>query len=121
MTFLPMVNSDHVSVSIDVPSYLQRNALNSNINGVIRPVLNFFFFFFYDTISQALKSTINILVFFLVFFFQDKILSTLNTLVFFRIRFCIKCRLKVNLVLFIYMYFYLNATVKKIYHDGFNS
>ena len=39
----------------------------------------------------------------------------------FRIRFYIKCRLKVNLLLFIYMYFYLKATVKKFYHDGFNS
>ena len=120
MTFLPMENSDHVSVSIDVPSYLQRNALNSNINGVIRPVLNFFFFFLRYNFTSTKKHN-QYIGFFFVFFFQDKILSTLNTLVFFRIRFYIKCRFKVNLVLFIYMYFYLNATVKKIYHDGFNS
>ena len=30
---------------------------NSNINEIIRPVLNFFFFFFYDKISQVQKST----------------------------------------------------------------
>ena len=39
---------------------------------VIRPVLNLFFFFFYNKISQALKST----------------KSTIITLVFFKIRFC---------------------------------
>ena len=35
-----------------------------------------------------------------------------DTLVFLRIRFYIKCRLKVFLALFVYMYFYLKATVK---------
>ena len=39
---------------------------------VIRPVLNFLFYFFYDKISQALKSTE----------------TTINILVFFKIRFC---------------------------------
>ena len=45
---------------------------------VIRPVLNFFFF--YEKISQALKSTKKHNQY--ISFFQDKILSTLNTLVF---------------------------------------
>ena len=39
----------------------------------------------------------------------------------FKIRFYIKCRLKVNLALFIYTYFYVKTTVKKFYHDGFNN
>ena len=74
----------------------------------------------YKKALKSTKSTINILGHF--GFFQDKILSALNTLgFFFRIRFYIKCRLKVNLALFIYMYFYLKATVKNFYHDGFNS
>ena len=37
--------------------------------------------------------------------------------------FYIKCRLKVDLELFTYIYTYLKATVKKFYHDyqfGFN-
>ena len=77
---------------------------SSSINGVIRLVLKFLFFFNYK-ISQAPKALKN----------------KINILAFFRIRFYIKCGLKLNLVLFIYMYFYLKATVKKIYHDGFNS
>ena len=39
----------------------------------------------------------------------------------FKIRFYIKCGLKVNLLLSVYMYFYLEATVKTFYHDNFNN
>ena len=93
----------------------------------------YIYIFFYDKISEVQKSTINILVYSrirfhkykkvqkstinILFFFQDKISqvqkSTINILALFRIRFYIKCRLKVNLTLFICMYFYLKAIVKK--------
>ena len=47
------------------------------------------------------------------FFFQDKISQVQK-----RIKtFSIKCRLKVDLELFTYIYFYLKATVKKFYHN----
>ena len=56
--------------------YCNKENFSSIIYKVIRPVLNFLFFF-YDKILQAPKSAISILA-----FFQGKILSTLNTLVF---------------------------------------
>ena len=56
-----------------------KDLTSSSIDGVIRKVLNFLFFF-YDKISQALKSTKKHNQY--IVFFQDKILSTLNTLVF---------------------------------------
>ena len=91
--------------------YCNKTKFSSSINEVIRPVLNFLFFF-YDKISQVQKSIKK----------NTRHNQYIRTLWFlFRIRFYIKCRLKVNLVLFIYMYFYLKATVKKIYHDGFNN
>ena len=90
--------------------YCNKANFSSSIYKVIRPVLNFLLFFFtirFHKHQKALKST----------------KSTINILFFFRIRFYIKCRLQVNLVLFTYIYFYLKVTVtvKKNYHDGFNS
>ena len=61
--------------------YCNKTNFSSSINGVIRPVLNFLFFFFYDNISQLQKINKKHNQY-IVFFFQDKILSTLNTLVF---------------------------------------
>ena len=79
-------------------SKLFRSSLgvSSNINEVIGLVLNLFF---YDKILQVQKS--------------------IKT----QVQFFIKCRLKVDLVLYTYVFIYLKATVKKIYHDfylGFN-
>ena len=54
--------------------------LSSSIYEVIRPVLNFLFFFFYDKISQVQKSTKKHNQY--IVFFQNKILPTLNTSVF---------------------------------------
>ena len=65
---------------------------SSNINEVIRPVLNFLYFSD-DKISQVQKS--------------------IKT----QVQFFTKCRLKVDFVLYRYVLIYLKATVKKIYHD----
>ena len=66
-------------------NYQVLTEMSSNINEVIRPVLNFLFFFTirfhkYKKAPKSTKSTIIILGHF--GFFQDKILSTLNTLAF---------------------------------------
>ena len=70
--------------------------ISSNIIDVIRPILNIFF---HDKISQVQKSIKS------------------------KVQFFIKCRLKVDLPLFTYVYIYLKTTVKKYYHYsylGFN-
>ena len=59
--------------------YCNKTNFSSSIYKVIRPVLNFLFFF-YDKISQVQKSTKKHNQY--IGFFQDKILSTLSTLVF---------------------------------------
>ena len=67
--------SDQMKVTYEVDRrsrfcfYLRVFFDSSSINEVIRPVLNFLFFF-YDKISQALKSTVNILAFFRIGFCQ---------------------------------------------------
>ena len=53
----------------------------------------------------------------ILFFFQDKI-SQVQKRIKTQVQvFYIKCRLKVDLALFTYIYFYLKATVKKFYYD----
>ena len=49
------------------------------------------------------------------FFFYDKI-SQVQKSIKTHVQFLIKCRLKVDLVLYTYVFIYLKATVKKIYH-----
>ena len=61
---------------------------------------------------------------FKTFFLQDKI-SQVQKSKKMQVQFsCVKCRLKVHLVLFTYIYIYLKVTVKKIYNYsylGFNT
>ena len=49
--------------------YCNKTNFSSSMYKVIRPVLNFLYFF-YDKISEALESTINMLVFFRIRFCQ---------------------------------------------------
>ena len=84
--------------------------ISSNINEVIRTVLNPSFF--YDKILQVQKSIKTQFQFFikcrlkvdLVLFFYDKI-SQVQKSIKMQVQFFIKCRLKVNLVLFFTIYF----------------
>ena len=103
---------------------------SSNIDEVIRSVLKILLFF-YDKISQVQKSikkntrhskalkntTINIdevirLVSSILAFFQDTISQVRKRIKTVHV-FYVKCRLKFDLELFTYIYFYLKVTVKK--------
>ena len=72
---------------------------SSNIDEVISTV-----YFFYEKVSEVQKRIKK----------NTRHNQYIKTLwFFFRMRFYIKCHLKVKLALFIEMYFYLKATVKK--------
>ena len=99
---------------------LKKLNFSSNINEVIRSVLNPFL---YDKISQVQKSIKTQVQFFikcrlkidLVLFFYDKT-SQVQISIKTKVQFFIKCRVKINLVLYTYVFIYIKAIVKKIYH-----